>query len=125
MFSKWMAGVVASLGLIGPASWTPKAEAGDFRIEFRSGSRYYGGYGYGGYGDYDYRGYGYSGYRAPAYSPAPVYYQPRPEHHYHVQFRRCPQEPWQEYGVYSSHSRAHEVEDYLEARGYETRMEHH
>ena len=66
-------------------------------------------------------------YPAPSYNPPPVVYSAPlvvVRHHYDVLYRGCPTEPWHLYGVYHSHTRAHEVVDVLAHRGFEVRMTH-
>src|SRR5262245_8557465 len=66
-------------------------------------------------------------YPAPSYYPPPVVYPAQlvvVRHHYDVIYRGCSSEPWHLYGVYHSHTRAHEIADVLEHRGYEVRMTH-
>jgi hypothetical protein len=96
----------AALGLMTPLAVAPRADAGDFGIQVRTGRGYYRDY------------HGHRGHRY--YEPA--YYQPA--HCYHVYYRHCGHHHWHLYGTYQSHSRAHRVECSLEHDGYEARVVH-
>lgn len=61
----------------------------------------------------------------PGY-PRPVPFPDRDhDHHYHVRYRTCDHEPWQTYGTYHNHDRAHDIVRYLQRRGFEARVVHH
>lgn len=116
MLRKLVLAVAATVGLLGAGGWTSKAAAGpDISIGI--------GFGRPGY----YPGYSYypPTYGSPSYYPPVVYPRPAYYRHYHVLYRTCRGEPWRLYGTYRSHSYAHEIEDYLEALGYDARIEHH
>lgn len=122
MFRNLLLASVTTLGLLSPAIFPAKAEAGsDIRVEFRSGPRYSGGYvplprPYPGP---LYPGGGYPGGYLP---PVPGHHH---HHHFHVLYRSCSHEPWRTYGTYRTHSLAHEIVDQLRWDGYQARVAHH
>jgi hypothetical protein len=120
MLHKLTLAAVTALGLTTPLALPSTAEAGpEIRIDFRAGSgfsRYPGSFGRPAYPVGS----------VPGRFPAPGYVRPHTHgHHYHVLYRVCDHDPWQTYGTYTSHRAAHDIEDYLQARGYEARIRHH
>lgn len=115
-------------GLAGVLAFTPKAAAQNFGIGYTNGNDTALGIRIGSPNYYPpVIGYP-AGPYAPAYRyPSRSYYPPvvRNNHHYHVYYRTCLAEPWRLYGTYFNHHRAHQIEDYLEARGYNARIAHH
>ena len=61
----------------------------------------------------------------PQRFPRPVPLPPPVEHHYHVMYRTCSHGPWRCFGTYDCDRQAHRVEELLERRGYQARVEHH
>lgn len=103
-------------GLTGALSFTPQASAQNFGIGYSNGHGTALGIRIGGPSYPPVVGYPTRSYYPPV---APVL------HHYDVLYRTCHSEPWRVYGTYHSHQRAHQIEDYLEAYGYDARIAHH
>jgi hypothetical protein len=113
-------------GLTGVLAFTPKAEAQNFGIGYNNGNGTAVGIRIGGPSYYPPVGYPSGPYASPYGYPSRSYYPPVVhDRHYHVYYRTCHSEPWRLYGTYDSHHRAHRIEDYLEARGYNARIAHH
>ena len=122
MLNKVALASVAALGLMTPLAYTPKAEAGDFKVEIRSG------YGHPDHQDRDRR---YFEGAVPeeiacgtALIPGPVLVMPH-YRDYCVMYRGCAAEPWREYGVFPGWEVAHRAEERLERRGYEAYVVRH
>src|SRR5262245_22455041 len=109
MFRKMLMTLGATAGLLVPAVMPTEAEAAPPGVSIGIGI-------------------GRPAYYPPTYvSPTyytPSFYPPVVHGHYDVLYRTCAHDPWRVYGTYHSHHRAHEVEDYLEARGYDARVSH-
>ncbi|MBL8792340.1 MAG: hypothetical protein JNM56_00395 [Planctomycetia bacterium] len=107
-------------GLTGTLVFTPRAEAQNFGIGFNNGNTAIG-IRIGNPGYFPAGPYG-----PPVVYPSRSFYPPViHDRHYHVYYRTCHTDPWRLYGTYESHHRAHRIEDYLEARGFNARVAHH
>lgn len=116
MFRNTIFTLATVAGLAGALAFTPRAEAQNFGIGYTNGHGTSLGFRYGGPSYYPSA----IGYPSPSYYPPVV----REYHHYHVYYRTCHAEPWRLYGTFHSHHRAHQIEDYLEARGYNAHIAH-
>ena len=115
MFRKMLVALGATAGLLVPAIFPATAEAHP-SIEIGIG-------------------FARPAYYPPSYYPpsyfVPSYYPPVvlpppviPIQQFEVLYRRSHCEPWRLYGTYHSHHRAHDIEEYLESRGYDARVIH-